>query len=138
MAMNKKPKTDFKHRYAIAKHHAWAGSVLLAILGALRWFISDTEYPQQDFYFIMALILIITYILIALLYTYRYRSGLSQNEGIIQGKINRNVESRSTVDSSQISSQKEQVKIEKKLAKTENKRLKKITKAQQKEDKKSS
>ena len=134
--MNKKPKTDYKHRYAIAKHHAWAGSVLLAILGALRWFISDTEYPQQDLYFIIAGILIIIYILIALFFTYRYRSGLSQQGSIIQGHILSKDESQSTLDSSQISFQKEQAKIQKKLAKTESKRLKKMNKAQEKDEKK--
>ena len=136
--MNKKPKTDYKHRYAIAKHHAWAGSVLLAILGALRWFITDTEYPKQDLYFIIAGILIIIYILISLFFTYRYRSGLSQKESIIQGQRTDNDGSRSTVDSSQIFIQKEQAKIEKKLAKTESKRLKKMNKAQGKEGEKSS
>jgi hypothetical protein len=136
--MNKKRINNYKHRYALAKHHAWAGSVLLAILGALRWFISDTEYPQQDLYFIIAGILIIIYILIALFFTYRYRSGLSQNEGIIQIPIERNNESQSMVESSQPMNQKEQEKIQKKLAKKESKRLKKMNKAQEKEDKKSS
>ena len=129
IVMNNKQKTDYQHRYAIAKHHAWAGSVLLAILGALRWFISDTEYPKQDLYFIIAGILIILYILFALFFTYRYRSGLSeQDKSVIQ----------STTDPSQRLSQKEQAKIQKKLAKTESKRLKKIAKDKEKEDKKSS
>lgn len=136
--MNIKTKKDYKHRYAIAKHHAWAGSVLLAILGALRWFISDTEYPKQDIYFIIAGIIIIIYILIALFFTYRFRSGLSINEEIIQRQKTSNDEQQNTSDSSQLMIQKEQAKIQKKLAKTESKRIKKIDKAKEKQEKKSS
>ena len=136
--MNKKTKKDYKHRYAIAKHHAWAGSVLLAILGALRWFISDNEYPKQDLYFIITGIIIIVYILIALFFTYRFRSGLSQNEEIIQRQKTSNDEQQDTSDSYQLMIQKEQAKIQKKLAKTESKRIKKIDKAKEKQEKKSS
>ena len=136
--MNKKTKKDYKHRYAIAKHHAWAGSVLLAIIGAIRWFISDTEYPKHDLYFIIAGIIIIVYILIALFFTYRFRSGLSQNEEIIQRQKTSYDEQQNTSDSSQLMIQKEQAKIQKKLAKTESKRIKKIDKAKEKQEKKSS
>ena len=136
--MKKKTKKDYKHRYAIAKHHAWAGSVLLAILGALRWFISDTEYPKQDIYFIIAGIIIIIYILIALFFTYRFRSGLSINEEIIQRQKTSNDEQQNTSDSSQLLIQKEQAKKQKKSAKTESKRIKKIDKAKEKQEKKSS
>lgn len=126
-----------KNRYAIAKHHAWAGSVLLAILGALRWFTTDSDYPNIDLYFIVAGILIISYILVALMFTYRFRSELSQNK-ISFSQQEKNEKMISSKESAQGLSAEEQAKIEKKTAKTESKRLKKMAKAKEKEEKKSS
>lgn len=135
--MNKSKKTDFKQKYDMARHHAWAGSVLLAILGAVRWFVTDTEYPQKDLLFIILGIILILYILIALVFTYRFRSGLAEAQNQVQQQII-NTQSSSNNDSTTVLTPKELAKIEKKKAKAESKRLKKIAKAKEKEEKKSS
>lgn len=133
--MNKTKNTEYKRRYAMAKHHAWAGSVLLAILGALRWFAIDISYPQTDLIFIIAGLLLILYILIALIFTYRFRSGLSTKEVIVTQQSNSNQSSTQKETSSLTT--KERAKIEKKKAKAEAKKLKKLAKAQEKQKKKS-
>ena len=129
-------KPEYKRRYAMAKHHAWAGSILLAILGAIRWFTDGTEWYQKDIIFIIAGVLIIIYILIALVFTYRFRSGLAEEIPTIQQPSNQ--ESKQSDNFKPILSPKEQEKIEKKKTKAESKRLKKLAKAQQKKEKKSS
>jgi preprotein translocase subunit SecF len=131
-----KSKPGYKRKYAMAKHHAWAGSILLAILGAIRWFTDDTEWYQKDIIFIIAGIFIIIYILIALVFTYRFRSGLAEETPNIQQVSNQ--QTAQSNNSKPTLSPKEQEKIEKKKAKAESKRLKKLAKAQQKKEKKSS
>jgi hypothetical protein len=133
--MSPNKKTDYKRKYAMAKHHAWAGSVLLAILGAMRWFVMDSTYLHKDLIFIIAGLLIITYILIALFFTYRFRSGLAE-EVQVQQQIITN-KSSDSVESTTILSPKEQEKIEKKKAKAESKKRKKIAKTKEKEEKNS-
>lgn len=137
--MGEAKKADYKRKYAMAKHHAWAGSVLLAILGAIRWFISDTTYPRTDLIFIIIGILLIVYILIALVLTYRFRSGLIEEETRIQQHIimNKDQSSNPSISTTALSP-KEQAKVEKKKTKNESKQLKKLAKVKEKEDKKSS
>ena len=135
MNMTNNNKSEYKRKYAMAKHHAWAGSVLLAILGALRWFSDETEWYQKDIIFILLGILIIIYIVIALGFTYRFRSGLTTQEtSDIQIRSNQKHQTKNTT----ILDPKEQEKIEKKKAKAESKRIKKLAKSQQKKEKKSS
>ncbi|MBS3748099.1 MAG: hypothetical protein KGY65_03240 [Candidatus Thermoplasmatota archaeon] len=129
-------KSEYKRKYAMAKHHAWAGSVLLAILGAIRWFTDDTEWYQKDIIFILAGVLIIIYILIALVFTYQFRSGLATEETNVR-KISSNQKDQTMVNSINLSP-KELEKIEKKKEKAESKRLKKLAKSQQKKEKESS
>ncbi len=128
-------KADYKKKYDMARHHAWAGSVLLAILGATRWFVQDVTYQYKDLLFIIAGIVIIMYILIALFFTYQFRSGLItvQKNNDQQVIIN---QSNSLPNEYAELSPKEQEKIEKKRAKNESKQLKKIAKAKEKEEKK--
>lgn len=133
--MTNNNKSEYKRKYAMAKHHAWAGSVLLAILGAFRWFSDDAEWYQKDIIFIILGLLIIIYIVIALVFTYRFRSGLASEETIDrQIRSNQKHQTKNTT----ILDPKEQEKIEKKKAKAESKRIKKLAKSQQKKEKKSS
>lgn len=136
ISMNQNKKAEYKRKYAMAKHHAWAGSVLLAILGAMRWFVMDTTYPHKDLFFIIAGILLIIYILIALVFTYRFRSGLAEEEIQFQQQNITNKKTNS-MGSPSILSTKELEKIEKKRAKAESKKQKKIAKAKEKEEKNS-
>ena len=71
--MAKKDLSECKRRYDIARHHAWAGSVLLSLLLAFRYVV-----PWLPRYILIPVgALLIIYVMIALVYTYRYRAGLS-------------------------------------------------------------
>jgi hypothetical protein len=132
-----KVKSGYKSKYAMAKHHAWAGSVLLAILGATRWFTQDMDIQYNDLFFIIAVIGLISYILIALLFTYRFRTGLTSDQQDMDKRNNK--QSSGSLDDIQANvSPKEIAKLEKKRSKNESKRLKKLAKAKEKQEKDSS
>jgi len=138
MCMNK-VKSGYKSKYAMAKHHAWAGSVLLAILGATRWFTQDMDIQYNDLFFIIAVIGLISYILIALLFTYRFRTGLNSDQQEKDGDKRNNIQSSGSLNDVQANvSAKEIAKLEKKRSKNESKRLKKLAKAKEKQEKDSS
>jgi hypothetical protein len=109
--------TDIKNKYDMARHHAWAGSVLLAVLLALRvFFLSQNDQINETIFLLIGIILIM-YILIGLLLTYRYRSALcidpqTKKETIPQTTIDQKVS-------------KERLKLEKKKAKIQVKQQKK-------------
>jgi len=99
--MAKKNLPEYKRKYDISRHHAWAGLGFLAILAALRVVIPDLAPILQPILF-----LLIIYILISLILTYRYRAGLTAP--IVQPDHK---------DSADL--KKQQVKLEKKKAKTQ-------------------
>ena len=107
-----------RRTYAMARHHAWAGSVLLAVLLALRIFLETTELYIDNIIFLSIGIILICYILVALLLTYRYRSSIIEPDQI------QIIKQDVTQELPRMPS-KEQVKIEKKKAKNEYKLLKK-------------
>jgi len=116
--------SEYKKKYSSVRHHAWAGSVLLAILLAVRILmeISETTFEHMDTIILALGIIIIIYTLIALFYTYKYRSGLESEEKIIQIKP-----SSKEIEKEKIHAdlEKERLKIEKKKAKAEAKKAKK-------------
>lgn len=96
---------NHRRKYEIFHHHAWAGLALLSVFLALRYFISFPNWISLPVVFCLVL-----YIIIALFFTYRYSSALSedeppvpQNEGMKKGRL----------------------KLEKKIVKAELKALKK-------------
>ena len=106
--------SDLKKKYAISKHHAWAGSILLAILLAIRIFFETSNINEYNQIILIIGFLIITYMIISLIFTYKYRSGLS-----LDGKsINLSISSINGENS------KNNKKIEKNLAKIEKKKSK--------------
>ena len=110
---------DMAHRYALARHHAWAGSVLLAVLLAIRLFFFTQENTINEPLFISIGVLLIIYILVALFFTYRYRLGLKQQS--------------STQLSSETIGEKDRLKLEKKTQKAQVKQQKKKLKAKEKQ-----
>jgi len=66
-----------KQKYDISRHHAWAASVLLAILIASRGFLELTDIKINDNIFVIIGFLLIAYALIAVFFTYKYRSSLN-------------------------------------------------------------
>ena len=113
--MREKDLSDYKRKYAISRHHAWAGTVFLSLLLAFRYFV--TSVP--DVIFIPIVSILALYILICLICTYKYRAGLS-------------VEKSPDSISEQLEKEKIQAEVEKKRIKLD----KKLAKAQAKERKK--
>ena len=114
--MIKKDLSTYKRKYQAFRHHAWAGlgfiSVFLAII---------MIFPESSQILTPVIFILIIYVIVALLFTYKYRAGLSVGEKIVQvqppievekGLIRANVE-------------KERLKLEKKKAKAEIKAKKK-------------
>jgi hypothetical protein len=114
--------SELKKKYAISKHHAWAGSILLAILLAIRIFFETSNINEYNQIILIAGFFIIIYMIISLLFTYKYRSGLSIDEK----SINLNISS-DNVEKSKINEKlnKNLAKIEKKKTKEKLKELKK-------------
>jgi len=114
--MNKKNLSEYKKKYDNARHHGWAGSVLLAVLLASRVFIESTDYNIDDRIFLGLGLILIIYILVAVFFTYKYRPGLLANQkNLVELKV----------ESKDPKIEKEKLKIEKKKVKAEAKKAKK-------------
>ena len=117
--MKKKNLSEYKKKYDNARHHAWAGSVLLAILIASRGFLELTDYEIDDRIFLAVGFILIIYTLISVFFTYRYRPGLLANQkNVVEVKV----------ENTDAKLEKERLKIEKKKAKAEAKKAKKQNK----------
>jgi len=124
---NKKKLREYKRKYEIYRHHAWAGTVLLSVLLAIRIFLEMAEnriIPEIIFIILGALIAF--YTLGALFFTYRYRRALVQKElEINQKTVDETLASSSKTEKNQA---KQQYKIIKKKVKNQVKKEKKSTK----------
>jgi uncharacterized ion transporter superfamily protein YfcC len=109
--------TKNKQKYENARHHAWAGSVLLAVLLAIRLIIETTSVNVDDRIILGIAVILIIYTLIAVIFTYRYRTGITDSS---EQKV---VHIHKTEDA-----EKERLKVEKKKAKAEAKKAKKQNK----------
>lgn len=114
----KKNSIDYKKRYGFIRHHAWAGLGFLSVLLAIRILFPEISELLQPI-----LVIIIVYIVISLLLTYRYYKGVSDS------KINIQL-------SDEIQKVKIHSDIEKKRLKLEKKKLKAAAKAEKKSNKK--
>ena len=86
--MNKKDLSDLKQRYDVARHHAWAGSVMLAVLVAVRSFLELSKIDIDDRIIIIIGMVLVFYILFSVFFTYKYRSGLSvEQKRVVEVKI---------------------------------------------------
>jgi len=114
--MEKKDLSEYKRKYQAFRHHAWAGLGFLSVVLAIRLIFFD----QSGFLTPIVVILAI-YIVFALLFTYKYRSGLSAEEKFVQ------VEPSVELEKEKIGAEveKERLKLEKKKAKAEAKKAKK-------------
>jgi hypothetical protein len=105
-----KDTSEYKHRYDISRHHAWAGGILLSVLLAIRILLYD--HPI----IIPIGVALIFYILVALFFTYKYSSGLATEQKTVQ---------EVHIHSENTEIEKQKLKIEKKKAKAEAKLAKK-------------
>lgn len=109
--------SEYKRKYDVARHHAWAGSVILAILVAIRGFFELSKIDINDWIIVTLGLILVFYVLISVVFTYKYRAGLSSvQKNVVEVKI----------ESDNL--KKERLKIEKKKAKTEAKKTKKANK----------
>ncbi len=114
--------SDIKKKYAISRHHAWAGSILLAILLAIRIFFETSNIDSYNQLILFIGFFIIIYMLISLIFTYKYRSSLSIDDKSINFSLS---SSDVKVKENEEKLKKNYAKIEKKKAKEKLKELKK-------------
>ena len=117
----------YRAQYDIARHHAWAGTVLLSVLLAIRIFLEMAENRIiPEIIFIILGLLVAFYTLGALFFTYRYRRALVQKElEIYQKTVDVTLALSSKSEKNQA---KQQYKIIKKKVKNQVKKEKKSTK----------
>jgi hypothetical protein len=120
--MPKKNLSEYRRRYSIWRHHAWAGSILLSVLLALRIIVGEEHFPNEIVWVVGAIL--VFYILMSLFLTYKYREGLrvEQEKQIVQIKSTSDEVEKARIDAEV---EKERLKIEKKKAKAEAKKAKK-------------
>ena len=114
--MIKKDLSTYKRKYQAFRHHAWAGLGFLSVLLAVR-----IIFPQPSKILTPVIFVLVIYVIVALLFTYKYRAGISVVEEVVQVQPSSKVEKeiiRADVE-------KERLKLEKKKAKAEAKAKKK-------------
>lgn len=134
--MNKKNISEYKRKYDVSRHHAWAGSVLLALLIATRTFLEISNFKVNDTIVVLIGIVLIIYTLISVFLTYTYRSGLNSEQKKIVEVYHH--DSADDLEKKRIDAdiEKERLKLEKKKAKAEAKKAKKLNKEKEKKEKK--
>jgi hypothetical protein len=130
----KKELTEYKKKYHAVRHHAWAGSVLLAVLLAMRLFLEISDISIDDRIILLIGSIVVVYTLGALFFTYKYRSGLSAEgeEKIVHIRPSPDELKSETI---QADLEKECLKVEKKKTKAETKKAKKLAKEKTKQEK---
>jgi uncharacterized membrane protein len=114
--MTKKNLTEYKRKYNAFRHHAWAGLGFLAVFSVMTALLPKHTQILTPFIFIL-----IIYIVVALILTYRYRSGLAVEDTIIKAEPSVEIEKERL----NAEVEKERLKLEKKKAKAEAKKAKK-------------
>lgn len=104
----------------MSRHHAWAGLGFLSVFLAVRLILAENSPSILD----PIIFLILLYIVVALLFTYGYRRGLSAKEETVQVQPSVEIEKEKI----QAEVEKERLKVEKKKAKAEAKAMKKESK----------
>jgi len=117
--MVKKNLSEYKRKYDLFRHHAWAGLGFLSVLLAIQ--IID---PSLSDLLVPILVFVILYVIVALIFTYRYRIGLSAKQEKVQDKHSVELE-KAKIDAE---IEKEKIILEKKKLKAEVKSIKKINK----------
>ena len=109
--------SEYKRKYDMSRHHAWAGSVILAVLVTIRGFLELSKIDVNDLIIVTLGLILVFYVLISVVFTYRYRAGLSSvQKNVVEVKIESN------------NLEKERLKLDKKKAKSEAKKAKKTNK----------
>jgi hypothetical protein len=117
--MTEKNLTDYKRKYQRFRHHAWAGLGFLSVVIAIR-----IIFSEQALFLTPIIVILAIYIVVALIFTYRYQAGLSAEDTIVK------VEPSAEVEKERLNAEveKERLKVEKKKVKAEAKAQKKAGK----------
>jgi uncharacterized membrane protein (DUF106 family) len=119
MHMTDNESSENKRRYAWYRHHAWAGTILLSVVLAIHYFI------DIDQILILPIVtVLIIYIIVALVFTYRYSAELTRGEKTEYRTLTEELKKAQL----QAEIEKEQLKVEKKRIKAEQKSQKKTKK----------
>ncbi|UCD14630.1 MAG: hypothetical protein JSW60_04205 [Thermoplasmatales archaeon] len=110
--MSRKELSKYKRKYQAFRHHAWAGLGFLSVLLAIR-----VIFPEPSKMLTPIIFVLIIYVFVALIFTYKYRAGLYAKEEIVQPPVEKE-KIRADVE-------KKHIKLEKKKAKAEAKARKK-------------
>jgi hypothetical protein len=119
---------EYKRKYEIYRHHAWAGGIILSVLLAIRVLLEISNFSDIPDFIILPLgIILVFYIMISIFFTYRYRLGLTipQEKEVMNVK---EIYNDTEIKKINAKVEKERLKLEKKKAKTETKKQKKINK----------
>lgn len=114
--MGKKDLSTYKRKYQAFRHHAWAGLGFLSVSLAVR-----IIFPGSSCVLTPIIFVLLIYILVALILTYKYRKGLSSEGEIVPDAPSFEVEKERL----KTEVEKQRLKIEKKKAKAEAKKAKK-------------
>jgi hypothetical protein len=120
--MNRKDLSEYKGKYNTFRHHAWAGLGFLSVLLVIRIIapsLSEIIHP------ILAILVI--YIVVSLLFTYKYRAGLT-----VENNIQIQPSDEIQKEKMKVEIQKKRLKVEKKKIKAEAKKVKKPRKLNEK------
>lgn len=115
--MLKKDLVEYKRKYDMYRHHAWAGGILLSVLMSIRVLLEILGVSNiPDFIIFPIGLILVFYVLISIFFTYKYRSGLTvqQDEKIIRVKTT----------SDDVEKEKIHAKVEKEKLKLEKKKIK--------------
>lgn len=123
--MKKEKLSKYRKKYDLYRHHAWAGSIFLSLILALRIFLEIMGVKEvPDYIFLPVGLIVMCYMFVSVLLTYKYREGLDAEEAkqVIEIKT-----SSDEVEKEKIKAklEKKRLKLEKKKAKTEMKKAKK-------------
>jgi hypothetical protein len=118
--MKEKDLVEYKKRYHAFRHHAWAGLGFLSVVLAFRLIFYEEAKLLTPVIIVLAI-----YIIVALVFTYRYRSGLTYEGSII--KVKASESSKRDIEKNKIDAEleKKRLKLEKKKVKGELKAIKK-------------
>jgi len=121
--MNNKDVTEYKKKYNVFRHHAWAGLGFLSVVLAFRLIFFESAQMLTPVVVILGI-----YILIALIFTYRYRTGLTIKEEVVGDEKVKSPSDEVEKERIRAEVEKELLKLEKKKAKAEAKKVKKSKK----------
>jgi len=121
--MNKKDLSEYKRKYNVFRHHAWAGLGFLSVVLAFRLIFLEQAQILTPVVVILAI-----YIIVALIFTYIYREGISTEEKITRIKKFESYSNDIKKEKVKAEVEKEKLKLEKKKTKADAKKIKKSKK----------